>query len=95
MLQNNNTENQTKFLNLMKRKNTKQKKNCRAQSDLVYNKYFAFYKYHSTKEFAAKRSFDSKQNDLKDFENILELLDHVTIAIKPNNEGQINFFFFF
>ena len=61
----------------------------RTKSNLVYNKYFAFYKYHNTKEFAAKHSFVSKQNDLKEFKNILELFNHDSIESKPTNEDQI------
>ena len=41
-------------------------KKC-AKSNLVHSKYFSFYKFHSTKDFVAKRSFVSKQNDLKEF----------------------------
>ena len=41
---------------------TKNKRSC-VKSNLVYNNYFTFYKYHNIREFA-KRSFDSKQNDL-------------------------------
>ena len=66
----------------------KNKKN-RAKSSLVYNENFTFYKYHNTKEFAAKGSFKSKQNDLKEFKNILEIFYLDTIGIKPNNEDQI------
>ena len=54
------------------------KKKC-AKSNLVHSKYFSFYKFHSTKDFAAKRSFVSKQNDWKEFKNILELFYHDTI----------------
>ena len=74
----------------MKRKKTKQKqkKSC-AKSNLVYNKDFTFYKYYNTKKCAAKRSFDSKENDLKDLKKILELYHHDTIEIKPNNKDQI------
>ena len=36
-------------------------KRCRAKSNLVYNKDFTFYKYYEIKEFAAKRSPDSKR----------------------------------
>ena len=36
-----------------------------AESNVAYSKDFTFYKYHNPKEFAAKRSFDSKQNDLR------------------------------
>ena len=67
---------------------TKSKENC-AKSNLVCNKDFILYKYHNTKQFAAKRSFDSKQNDLSKFKKILELFNHDTIKIKPDNEDQI------
>ena len=66
---------------------TKNKKRC-ANSNLVYSKDFAFFKYDKTKEFAAKRPFDSKQNDLRKFKDILELFYHDTEEIKPNNEEQ-------
>ena len=39
-------------------------------------------------EFAAKRSFDLKQNNLKEFKSILELFYHDIIEIKPNNEDK-------
>ena len=59
-----------------------------AQVVLVYNKHFTLYKYRDIKEFAAKRSFHSKWNDLKEFKNILELLYYDIIEIKPNNEDK-------
>ena len=78
------------FLNLIKRKKTKQKikKEC-AKSNLVNNKDFTFCKDQNTKEFAAKRFFNSKQIDLKELKNILELFYHDTVEIKPNNQDQI------
>ena len=77
-------------MNLIKWKKTKQKitKKC-AKSNLVNNKDFTFCKDHNTKEFAAKRSFDSKQIDLKQLKNILELFYHDTLEMKPNNQDQI------
>ena len=66
-------------------------KRYRAKSNLVYNNYFTFYKYHNIKEFA-KRFFNSKQNDLIEFKDKLELFYHDTIEIKPNNEDQIQDF---
>ena len=66
---------------------TKNKKS-RAKSNLIYSKDFTFYKYHKTKDFAAKRSFDSKQNDLREFKNKLELFYHDTEEITTNNKGQ-------
>ena len=63
-------------------------KRSRAQSNLVCNKYFTFYKYSKIKEFA-KRSFDSKRHDLKELEDDLELLCYETIEIKANNERKI------
>ena len=39
-------------------------KRSHGKSNLVYNNYFTFYKYNKIKGFA-KRSFDSKLNDLK------------------------------
>ena len=71
------------FLNLIKRKK-KFKESC-AKSNLVYSKEFTFYKYHNTKEFA-KRSFNSKRNDLIEFRDILELFYDDIEKIKPNNE---------
>ena len=66
---------------------TKTKKS-RAKSNLVYIKDFSFCKYGKTKEFAVKRSFNSEQNNLKDFKNILELFYNDTEEIKTNNEDQ-------
>ena len=56
----------------------------RIKSNLVYNNDFTFYKYRNTKEFAAKRSFNSTQNDLREFKNILEFCCHDIEEIKPN-----------
>lgn len=42
--------------------------------------------YHQISEFAGKRSFDLKQNDLREFKYILELFYHDTEEIKANNE---------
>ena len=83
MLQKNSIKTLTRFLNLIKRKKTKQKikKKC-AKSNLVNNKDFTFCKDQNTKEFAAKRSFDSKLIDLKE-------LNHDTVEMKPNNQDQI------
>ena len=66
---------------------TKSKKNS-AKLNLVYNNSFTFYKYNKIKEFA-KRSFDSKLDDLKEFQDKLELFYYDTIEIKPNNEEKI------
>ena len=52
------------------------------------NNYFTFYKYNIIKEFA-KRSLDSKLNDLIEIKYKLELFYYKTIEIKPNNEDQI------
>ena len=46
-----------------------------------------FYKYHNIHDFA-KRSFYSKQNDLTEFKDILDLFYYDTEKIKPNNEAQ-------
>ena len=83
MLQKNSIKTLTRFLNLIKRKKTKQKikKKC-AKSNLVNNNDFTFCKDQNTKEFAAKRSFDSKLIDLKE-------LNHDTVEMKPNNQDQI------
>ena len=83
MLQKNSIKTLTRFLNLIKRKKTKQKiKKICAKSNLVNNKDFTFCKDQNTKEFAAKRSFDSKLIDLKE-------LNHDTVEMKPNNQDQI------
>ena len=50
-----------------KKEQATKNKRSRAKSNLAYNKDFAFYEYHSTKEFGAKHSFDSKQNDFREF----------------------------
>ena len=47
-------------------------KKSRAKSNLVYNKDFAFYKYHDINDFTAKRSPDSKISYVKDFKDKLE-----------------------
>ena len=72
-------------MNLIKRKRNVFK-NC-AKSNLVYNKGFIFYKYHSTKEFA-KPYFNSKRNDFIEFRDILKLSYDYTEELKPNNEEQ-------
>ena len=64
----------------------KSKISC-ASSNLVYGNYYTFYKYHSTKEFT-KHPPDLKLNDLKDFEEKLELFYDDTENNKPNNEDQ-------
>ena len=75
------------LLNVIKRKKSKQKnKTNYATSNLVYNNYFTFYKYHNTNEFP-KHFFDSKLNDLKEFKDKLELFYYNNIEIKPNNES--------
>ena len=56
------------------------------QQKKVYDKDFTFYKYGNTKDFAAKRYFDSKQNDLKEFKNISKLFYHDTINVKKLNQ---------
>ena len=66
------------------KKKEKDLKNC-AKSDLVNNKDFLFYKYHTTKEFV-KRSFN--QYNLIEFKDTLELFYYDTEEIKPNNEDQ-------
>ena len=55
------------------------------KTDLVYNNYFIFYKYHKINEFV-KRSLGLKMNNLKEFTNKLELFYHDTAEIKPNNK---------
>ena len=74
-------KNLTVLLNLIKMKKT----------DLVYNNYFIFYKYHKINEFV-KRSLGLKMNNLKEFTNKLELFYHDTAEIKPNNKEQIEDF---
>ena len=61
-------------------------KSC-AKSNLVYSKDFTFYKHRNIKEFA-RRSFDSNENDLIDFKDMLELFYDDAKKIKPNNEDQ-------
>ena len=74
-------KNLTVLLDLIKMKKT----------DLVYNNYFIFYKYHKINEFV-KRSLGLKMNNLKEFTNKLELFYHDTAEIKPNNKEQIEDF---
>ena len=58
-----------------------------AKSDLAYNNYFTFYKYHNIKEFT-KPSPDLKLNDLKEPKDELELFYYENKDIKPNSEYQ-------
>ena len=69
------------FLSLIKNEEVKSKsrKSC-TKSNLVYNTYFTFYKYHNTNEFI-KRFPDSKVNNSKDFKNKLELFYHDTVKL--------------
>ena len=69
-------------------KTKKQNKKGRAGSNLVYNNYFTFYKYHKINEFV-KPSLDSKLNDSKEFKDKLELFYHDTVETEPNNNEQI------
>ena len=55
---------------------TKNKKSC-SSSNLVYNNYFIFYKYHKINKFV-KRALNSKLNNLKEFKDKLELFYHDT-----------------
>ena len=76
-------------MNLIKWKKIKQKYKTRcAKSNLVHSKDFTIYKYHSTKKLAFKLSFDSKQIDLRELRNILELFYGDTEEIRPNSECQ-------
>ena len=70
-----------------KKEEGKIKKSC-ARSNLVYNKDFKMYmyKYHNTKESAAKCFFGSKQNYLREFKHILKIFYHDTKEIKSNSE---------
>ena len=65
-------KNVIKNLSLIKMKEKQKGKKSRAKSNLVYNKGFAFYKYHDIKDFTAKRSPDSKISYVKDFKDKLE-----------------------
>ena len=65
---------------------TKNKKS-RAKSNLVYNKNFTFHKQCNILEFA-RRYFYSKQNDLIEFKDILELFYHDNEEIKQNNNNK-------
>ena len=68
------------------KKTTKSKKS-RTVSHLVYNKYFTFYKYDTSKFI--KLSLDSKINSLKELRDKLELFYYETVEIKPNKEDKI------
>ena len=72
-------------MSLIKRKKTFLK--SRAKSNLVYSKDFTFCKYQNTKKFA-RRSFNSKRNDLIEFKYIVELFYDDAEKIQPNNEAQ-------
>lgn len=67
--------------------------NC-AKSNQIYSKDFTFCKYLSTKELTAKYFFDSKQNDLSEFKNSLELFCHDTGKIKLIKEKSQKKIFF-
>ena len=77
------------LLNVIKRKKStqKNKRSC-AKSNLTYNNYFTFYKYHNTNELS-KLSLDSKLNNVKEFKDKLESFCYDAIEIKSNNEDQI------
>ena len=81
-------KNLTVLLNLIKRKKTNKKKRSRDKSNLVYNNYFNFYKYHDINDFS-KRSPESKVDRLKKFRDNYELFYYDTEEIKPNNKEQI------
>ena len=68
-----------------KNKEYKTKNKSRTASNLIYNNYFTFYKYHKINEFF-KRSLGWKLNDLKEFKDKLELFYHDTEEIKPNKK---------
>ena len=70
----------------MKNAKKKNKRGC-ANSNLVHDNHFTFYKYHDIREFT-KRPLHSKLN-LKEFKDKLVLFYHDTIEIRPNNESQI------
>ena len=63
-------------------------KRSHTKSNLVYNDYFTFNKYHNIKDFA-KCFFDLKRNDLVEFKDKFELFYNDPIKFKPNNEEQI------
>ena len=65
-------------MNLVKRKK---------KLNLVYSKDSTFYKYNYINEFA-ESSFYSKENDLSDFKDTLEIFYYDTEEIKPNHESQ-------
>ena len=48
------------FESIKKEEDKRKSKRSRSKSNLVYNNYFTFYKYHNIKDFS-KRSFDSKR----------------------------------
>ena len=64
--------------NKMEEDKTKNKRSW-AKSNIVY-------KYRDTKEFAAKRFCNWKQNHLKEFKSISATFYHDLIKIMPNNE---------
>ena len=68
--------------------NKTKNKRGRTGSNLIYNNYFAFYKYHNIKE-CTTRSLDSKLNHLKELKDKLKLFYYDTTEINPNNEDQI------
>ena len=71
--------------NKKKEDKRKNKRIC-AMSNLFYSKGFIFNKYCNPKEFATKRSFDSKQSDLREFKDILLFFCQYIEKLKLNNE---------
>ena len=63
-------------------------KRSHAKTNLVYNKYFTFYKYRKNKEFV-KRFFGSKINDLKTYKYNLKLFYHENMEFELNNKCKL------
>ena len=72
--------------NKKKKDKTKNKRICANMSNPFYSKGFIFNKYCNPKEFATKRSYDSKQSDLRELKDILEFFCQYIEKLKLNNE---------
>ena len=88
-LQTSAAEKQYQKLDHVFQSNKKEGKNeiSRAKSNIICSKDFTFYKYHNINK-CDKRSFYSKQNNLNEFKDALEIFYYDSEKIKSNNEAK-------
>ena len=88
-LQTSAAEKQYQKLDHVFQSNKKERKNeiSRAKSNIICSKDFTFYKYHNINK-CDKRSFYSKQNNLNEFKDALEIFYYDSEKIKLNNEAK-------